>query len=232
MNAWTDAEKLQWLKVRLTGRAQTAFQCLSAENQADFARAIGALKERFEPASRKHRYQAELQTRKKRKTESWADFADDLKVLADKAYPELEEKARERLALNAYLPQLDNPQVAFGVKQKTPETLDAAVSATLEMEAYATPKSPQASVSCVEDDSAKLTCEEDVTVVAGASTTDKLASLVEKLVDRVEKLETRGPARYSRSNRRRGDRDSRSVVCWKCGNHGHISRNCTSKSEN
>ena len=143
-------------------------------------------------------------------------------MLADKAYPELEEKARERLALNVYLPQLDNPQVAFGVKQKTPDTLDAAVSATLEMEAYATPKSAQASVSCVEDDSARLTCEEDVTVVAGASTTDKLASLVEKLVDRVEKLETRGPARYPRSNRKRGDRDSRSVVWWKCGNPGHI----------
>ena len=67
VNAWTDAEKLQWLQVRLTGRAQTVFQRLSAENQADFARAIRALKERFEPASRKHRYQAELQARKKRK---------------------------------------------------------------------------------------------------------------------------------------------------------------------
>ena len=31
--------------------------------------------------------------------ESWADFAEYLKSIADKAYPDLEEKARERLAL-------------------------------------------------------------------------------------------------------------------------------------
>lgn len=48
----------------------------------------------------------------------------------------MEDRARERLALNAYLAQLENLHVAFGVKQKTPETLDAAVSATLELESY------------------------------------------------------------------------------------------------
>ena len=65
VNNWSDEDKLKWLKVRLTGRAQTAFQRLSAENQAEFQRAKDALKERFEPASRKHRYQAELQVRRK-----------------------------------------------------------------------------------------------------------------------------------------------------------------------
>jgi hypothetical protein len=78
----------------------------------------------------------ELQTRRKKKTETWADFADDLRLLADKAYPELENEAKEMLALNAYLAQLDNSQVAFGVKQKVPQILDAAVTATLELESY------------------------------------------------------------------------------------------------
>ena len=78
----------------------------------------------------------EFQTRTKRKSESWADFADELKSLVDKAYPELEEAARERLAVNQYLQQLEHPQVAFSVKQKRPAKLDEAVSATLEMEAY------------------------------------------------------------------------------------------------
>ena len=44
-------------------------------------------------------------------------FGDDLKQLAENAYPELAEKARERFALNQYLAQLSNPQVAFSVKQ-------------------------------------------------------------------------------------------------------------------
>ena len=79
VNAWSEEDKLKWLKVRLTGRAQTAFQRLSTENKASYPRAVTALKERFEPATRKHRFQAELQSRRKQKGESWADFADDLK---------------------------------------------------------------------------------------------------------------------------------------------------------
>ena len=41
--------------------------------------------------------------------------------------------------MNQYLQQLDHPQVAFGVKQKHPQKIDEAVSATLEMETYVTP---------------------------------------------------------------------------------------------
>jgi hypothetical protein len=49
------------------------------------------LGERFEPTTRKIRYQAELQARRKKKSESWVDLVDDLQLLADKAYPDLED---------------------------------------------------------------------------------------------------------------------------------------------
>ena len=41
------------------------------------------------------------------------EFVDAVKLLCDKGYPNLEEKARECLALNHYLSQIDNRQVAF-----------------------------------------------------------------------------------------------------------------------
>ena len=63
-------------------------------------------------------------------------------MLADSAYPELEEKARECLALNQFLSQLDNPQVAFGVKQKRPQTVDEAALAAMELESYLHPCKP------------------------------------------------------------------------------------------
>lgn len=59
----------------------------------------------------------------------------------DWAFPDLDEKARERLALNQYLSQLDNLQVAFSIKQKRPDKLVDAVSTTLEMESYLLPRS-------------------------------------------------------------------------------------------
>ena len=77
-----------------------------------------AINMRFNPDSKRELYVTELQLRKKRKEEDGVSFGDVLKLLADKAYADLEEKARERLALNQFLAKIGNPQVAFRVKQK------------------------------------------------------------------------------------------------------------------
>ena len=83
---------------------------------------------------------AEFQTRSKGANEGWAAFAEDLKVLADKAaFPQLQNDAKEQLALNHYLGQLTDQQIAFNVRQKRPRTLDEAVSSTLELESYLVP---------------------------------------------------------------------------------------------
>eukprot|EP00731_Ephydatia_muelleri_P036277 Em0229g3a len=137
LNKWaTEDEKLKWLKVRLAGKARTAFQKLPRNVREEYGECLKALKQRFEPDSKKELYVAELHTRTRRKDEDWATFGDALKVLADKAYSDLEEKARERLALTQYLAHIENPQIAFGVRQKRPETVDAAVTATIELESY------------------------------------------------------------------------------------------------
>ena len=217
VNGWDEGTQLKWLKVRLTGRAQTAFQRLPTETQQDLGQTVTALKERFEPASQKTRYQAELQTRRKKKSESWADLAEDLRLLADKAYPDLADNARERLALNAYLGQLDNPQVAFGVKQKTPENLDAAIAATLELESYLPPRATVAAMT--ESGPEELTTLTPVGAVsANTRCNEQLANLMEKLLDRVEKLEM--------ASRPRQRRPGGGVVCWNCGEPGHIRKFC------
>ena len=127
VNKWDNAAKLLWLRVRMTGRAQTAFKQLPEESRAEYPACIKGLRERFEPACKKELYLAEFQTRGKQKNETWAAFAEDLKTLTAKAFPTLQDDAREQLALTHYLGQLDNPQIAFNVKQKRPKTLDEAV---------------------------------------------------------------------------------------------------------
>lgn len=69
-------------------------------------------------------YMASLNSRARKCGEDWAVFGEDLKLLADKAYPDLQEEAREQFALNQFLAQLENPQVAFSVKQAKPKTVD------------------------------------------------------------------------------------------------------------
>ena len=120
VNGWKDEEKLLWLRVRLVGRAATAFKRVPEGARASYARCLEALKERFDPSSKRELYLAELMGRKKLRSEDWATFAEDLKQLVERAYPDLQEDAREQLALTHYLGQLEPQQLAFSVKQKRP----------------------------------------------------------------------------------------------------------------
>ena len=242
---WDGANKLKWLRVRLTERAGTFFRRLPEETRADFDRATEALRRQFEPESKKELYRAELQARKKKRNEEWAIFGEDLKNLADKAYPALPLEARERFALNQYLSQLDNPQVAFSVKQTKPKTVDDAVRSTLEMESFLTPQSaPAAGISQI--------TEETTEAVAATSANKDAMKLI---LERMERMETElkntrqhpgvvpggygspvaavFPSSDRAPNQSQGwwrGRASRTNYgnCWNCGGEGHLSRACPS----
>ena len=121
LNAWDESAKLQWLKVSLIGRAQTALKRIPEATRRSYSDTLAALKRRFEPDSKRELYTAEFQTRRKCKTESWPDFVEDLQKLADRAYSYLQEEAKEKMSLSRYLDQITDPQISFGVKQSRPQ---------------------------------------------------------------------------------------------------------------
>ena len=144
----------------------------------------------------------------------------------------MEDSAREGLALNAYLAQIENPHVAFGVKQRTPEKLDTAVTATLELESYLSPK--MTTVAGME-----LKATERETASCGAVSqkpvsvsNEQVMPLVEKLMEKVDRLETNQHQEQERSQRSGGQatpngaessafrlphRQSDTRTCWSCG---------------
>ena len=233
MCEWDDQAKLKWLRVRLTGRAGTVFRRLPEVTRNNFQEAVEALRKRFEPESKKELYMAELQTRMKRRNEDWSLLGDDLKQLADKAYPELAEEARERFALNQYLAHLSHPQVAFSVKQAKPKTVDEAVRLTLEMESYLL-SSRQSKVAQI-----STTVDQESEVIGLTSTREDGA--IQLLLERMDRIETELKAvrrphsdleqrRSSQgiSSNSRGGRRPRTINCWNCGTEGHVSRSCPS----
>ena len=71
--------------------------------KATFNNVVAALQEHFEPQSKRELHLAEFQVRCKKWAETWADYGEDLRILVDKAYPTLDDNARQQLALQRYL---------------------------------------------------------------------------------------------------------------------------------
>ena len=226
VNEWNDAKKLLWLKARLTGRAQLALQHLPEEMRESHDSVKRAMQDRFEPPSRKGRYQAEFHTRRKVQAEGWANFAQDLQNLADKAFPHLQAEARYQLALTHYLAQIENPQLAFSVKQQKPANLHAAVSATLEMESYLLSK-----LTTARTDLEGPTKTDTVTAASTKEDQESTSHLMKQLLERMGRMEVElHQSKQIQSSHRKTDSNSQAqrkppVVCWNCNRPGHIARN-------
>ena len=140
-------------------------------------------------------YLAEFQTRSKRAKEGWAAFIEALKTLVNKAFPQLQGDAKEQIALNHYLGQISNHQIAFGVRQKCPKTLDEAVSATLELESYLILSS---SVSSTSETVSELIASHSVAGVQKSQET--MMTIMQKMMDRLDKLEKNRHSRHKNSH--------------------------------
>ena len=230
VNKWESAdEKLKWLRVRLTGKAQAAFSRCSEAVRNDYGECMKALAKRFNPDSKREVYVAELHSRNRRKEEDWATYADILKGLADKAYPDLEEAARERLALNQFFGELDKPQVAFGVRQGRPKSLDEAVSLTIELESYiGGSHGKPARVNFSQVDAELPNASASTTVAKEQECSGVLAVTLQSINERLQRLELRLKNSEAITELEE-QRESRRPRCWNCGKRGHIARLCRSR---
>ena len=179
---------------------------------------------------------AEFQARKKRQTEDWATYGEDLTTLVEKVYPMLQVEAQRLLALNYFLANINNPQLAFGVRQRAPKTLDEAVAAILELETYLKPR--PTTVGSVEtfdpivDDVIAATGGQGAGESGGGAQQDimqKVLEHLEKIKLQVATVESgRRQPNDSVGMRLRQRSNQRKVICWRCWKEGHIACQCYS----
>ena len=234
------AAKLNWIKVCLARRAQKAFQGLPEGAKDTYDHVKEALKERFEPASKRELYNAELQVRTRKPNEGWADFAEELRRLTEKAFPDLDGRSQEQLTLTHYLNRLNNPQVAFAVKQQKPKKLDEAVRATLEVESYLIKPAMVGNVSSESEETTvgavSYSSGNQATANTPPSSEQNLVQAMDKLVLKMSQLEEsishrkfdglKSTSKPSYRRQARYQEATSAVICFRCGKEGHYARGC------
>ena len=177
-----------------------------------------ALCKHFEPASKWELYSVQCQSKKQRPDEPWADFADNLLVLADRTFLELQEEAQEKLSLDQFFWEVHDKSGGICMCQIKPKTLDDMVVRTRELESNL--KGKPALVAAVTGEETRAaavrTCQDQVM--------EMLQSIVEYM-DRVEASAVSHGVTKELDQKPTGKLRC-PMVCYNCIQEGHFAKGC------
>ena len=150
---------------------------------------------------------------------------------ADRAFPELEDKARDQLSLDRYLSMLEKSEIALAVWQKRPKSIDEGVSYTLEIETYVSTLQAGRHVSSAQESDPDV--EKKAAINTAQAKQDAILEILRTLTTRLDCLEMKSELKESSEGRPRragGSQDRKEanrdpIVSRKCGKEGrHFAR--------
>jgi len=137
-NNWSHDEKAMQMAMSLTGEALAELSNLPQSVVTDFDTLTMSLANRFEPRERIMSARCEFRRRKQKKGETPTDFAFSLRRLMSRAYPQLDNQAKEIFLIEQFIAGLNSLELQKHVQLSHPLTLSIAVSAAEEIEAFYT----------------------------------------------------------------------------------------------
>ena len=132
-NTWNSVEKLHYLRWSMTG---TAARMLWGTEEMTYKQVVDRLRSRFGDLDMEEKYQAELQCRRRKPNESLRELAQDIRRLMMLSYPGDHSVTSERLAKEYFLNAFDDPNFELSVREKEPQTLDAALKYAQRLEVF------------------------------------------------------------------------------------------------
>ena len=136
LNEWSNLQKAQYLCVSLRGAAAQVLRSMPREQLHVYRDVVRALNRRFNPENQTELFRAQLKNRHQRQNESLPELAQELRRLVQLAYPTASLDILDVLGKDQFIDALDDSEIRWRVYQIKARTLDDAVCAAVEMEAY------------------------------------------------------------------------------------------------
>ena len=223
---------VQFLCVRLKGSARKALKAIDNDLKRSFVDLKGELTSRFDVVQRPDLFKSQLRNRKRQPGETYQQLGNDLRHLAQKAYPELQSKVREELAKDQFVRALEGVELSLKIRHSNPKTLDEAIRMTLEWEAvefdvkgghvgHTTAPLSQATGGAAGCGPSNGETSELVSVMK-----DLLVLMKEEREHKVNSFNGRG---RKHTDRHEGS-DFAHIRCWNCGLNGHRRASCPKAS--
>lgn len=228
---------------------------LSEEDAKDYKKLVAALTRRFAAATGEAELRFQLGQRCQRVTETLDEFADALIDLTSRAYPEMDPSMRMGLARDRFIAGVRAEHIQERLLQEDPKSLEEARTTAKRLEAARAARKQmqgsKATVHAVEPTSGDGgdSLEQSVVAATGrqegrsqtAGTTtgsqDGLAEAVRQNTEILQQLMQQMAAVQLRTGPQKSQGRTNSAPrqrprkCWKCGEAGHLMRNCPSGNE-
>ena len=135
-NGWSAKEKAKQLVMSFDGEALKLLSELSEEMLQDYDLLVHELNRRYNPSERASAYKIEFRNRFRKANESVTEFAQALKRLVCKAFPNMPANALEQWVLDQFTLGLGNVELQRYVQFGHAKELNEAISLAIEYEAF------------------------------------------------------------------------------------------------
>jgi hypothetical protein len=219
INGWRDVHKAAYLAVSLRGLAQQMLGDLTAVTRTSYDGLSTALAKRFDPSNQVKLYRVQLRSRVLGSGETLPELGQAIRRLTGRAYPGANYQLIDTLSRDHFIDALPDSDMRLRIYQAKPVTLDDAVCTAVELDAFQRAeqqrlryRKPAMSLNAVFSDGDDRVDKLSKTIDAFSTQLEKLAGVVDSIEKRTEIMAERNRPRN------RGV-----IVCFRCGNQGHIS---------
>ena len=243
----------QWTSELLPLLEDEPFRLVSQQElvqSSDYKEVADCLRVQYEPEGNKLEWLMKFQQRSQKAGEQLGEYVGALRVLADKAYSKWDNERRKELVRNQFIQGICSSTVQLRLMREMPSDLDDTLKLAMQQEAVEaaqrriSKKEPHETLT-VGDNTGGASCNQDneqcVSAVSPSPAIVQLRknvqeseAMVLQLTRQVQLLQNElsksAPRNLGRRQQIVGEPQKRGPRCWSCGGHGHLWRDCPSKS--